>query len=414
MTVTINNTGVIKNTYDAKLLELQSIYRQIYGADINLNSNTKNGQILGILSLLLDDLESKVVDVADLLNVDGAVGKALENICNINNIQRKGGTFTTQVIRITTDRVLTIDGLIGSGYNNYKNVDATSYGVKDNKGNTFYLINTATLSIGDNDLLFRASQYGQILTEIGTITKPIDVIFGITAVNNVEGQSTIGTDEESDVELKLRRNKSLSLNTYNIEDAIYSNIIENTAATDANIYVNHTSGVVNGVDSGGLWCIVEGGDNLAIARIIDKYRCYNSLKGSITVSVRRETLTIVKNGITIVKEPKTVEIKFDRPINVPIKIKFDLKRLRANQSFNLTLIKQEIVKNVVSKIGVLIEATAITDKAQDAIILTGGGGVPLDLKLSSDNGSTWHYFLTPDAINKKFILSTDNIDVTEI
>lgn len=411
MSVTITNTGITKTTLQAKILELQNAMRQIYGADVNLDSNTQNGQVIGILTLLLNDLEELIVNLPNTFNPDTAQGFALDNIANLTNIQRKQGTFTTQIIRITADRVITLQGL---GLN-YNNLEATAYGVRDASGNIFYLTNNETLAIGNNDLLFRASTYGQVITQTNTITQAIEIVEGVTAITNTQIQSSIGTDEESDIELRLRRESSFFINTYNIENAIFSALINQIESiSDARIFVNRSNVVVNGVDPRQLWCIVEGGSNDEIAPIIDKYRAYNQLKGDVVVNYTRPALSIVKNGQTIIKPVEVVEIKFDRPTSEPIKLKFDVKPLRPNMSVPSLLIKQYIVANIKTTIGGSLDTATLTDIIQTAIAINGGGVVPLNLQISKDDGSNWFYFLQTTNFDNKFTLGIDDIDITEL
>ena len=412
MTLTITNTGITKTTLQEKIIELQNAFRQIYGADVNLESNTQNGQVLNILALLLDDLEEKALSFTNIVSPDTAQGFALDNLVNINNIQRKQGTFTTQIIRITTNRVITLNGLEA----NYNDVEATAFGVRDASGNIFYLVNNETLQIGNNDLLFRASQYGVITTQISTITQPINVVEGITAITNTQVQSSIGTNEESDIELRLRREKSFFNNALNIEDAIFSALLNQVDGTsDARVFVNRSiDTTINGVLPRHLWCIVEGGANIDIAKIIDNYRSYNPLKGDVVVNYTRPEISIVKNGQTITKPAEIVEIKFDRPTSEPINLKFDLKPLRPNYTFPSLAIKQYIVNNFRTQIGVSIDTATLTDIVQTAIIINGGGGVPLNLQISKDGGSNWFYFLTPTNFDNKFTLSIDDINITEL
>jgi hypothetical protein len=411
MTVTISNTGIVKNTYDAKVTSLINAFQQIYGSDVNFDSNTKNGQQIGVFALSQDDTEQKLLDIVNIMNPDNASGLSLDNIANISGTQRKSGTFTIQTVRITTDRVITLTGLD----DNYSNIDATAFGVKDNQGNTFYLVTTTTLTIGDNDLIFRASTYGSILTQINTITQQINVVFGITNITNTQSQSTIGYNEESDLELRIRRNKSLSISAYNIEDSIYANLLENTDATDAEIYVNHTNQTdSDGVLSGNLWCIVEGGSDASIAKILSQYCIYNPLKGNVSVSVITNPIVTTKNNKTDIKPSRVITVLFDRPISAPLNIKFNLKRLRVGQVFDLNAIKAYIVDNAIFKIGSDADATYLGDQAQNAISNNGGGGQPLNLQISKDNGVTWDYYLTTTARNYKFTLSINNIAITVI
>ena len=53
----------------------------------------------------------------------------------------------------------------------------------------------------------------------------------------------------------------------------------------------------------------------------------------------------------------------------------------------------------------------MTQISQDAIDNTGGGGVPLNMEISDDDVS-FVDFLNVDTLDKKWVITADNIDIT--
>jgi uncharacterized phage protein gp47/JayE len=412
MTIQITDQGFTKDSLTVKNTNIANRLREIYGSNINLDPNTPLRNLVEIFSLATDDIEEKFVTLQNIFNPNTATGIALENLANISNVQRKNGFFTTQIVRVITNKILTLSGL----EDNYLNPDATAFGVKDSFGNVFYLINNSTLQIGNNDLLFRASTYGSITTQVGTITQPIQVVDGIVSVTNTQVQSSIGSVEESDLELRLRRERSLFKNAYNIEEAIYSALLNDVdSVSDARIFINRDlSLTVNGVPPRHIWAIVEGGTNNEVANVLDRYRAYNPLYGNISVTIVRPEIIIIKNSNTIIKPEEAINIKFSRPTAESIKIKFDIKPLRSNYTFPSLSIKEYVVKNFKVQIGSIVDQATVMDLIQTAIVLNGGGSTPSTVLMSKDNGLTWFPFLTPTNFDNKFSLSIDDIIVNEL
>ena len=89
MTVQTTNEGFTKDSLTVKNTNIANRIREIYGADINLAPNTPLRNLTEIFSLATDDIEEKFVTLQNIFNPNTATGIALDNLCNINNIQRK-------------------------------------------------------------------------------------------------------------------------------------------------------------------------------------------------------------------------------------------------------------------------------------------------------------------------------------
>src|SRR5579859_118797 len=80
----------------------QNAFKAIYGPDINLNPNSPDGQLIGILVQSTLDLLDLVVQVHNGFDPDTAIGAVLDERVAINGIQRKAGTFTVTNVTIVT------------------------------------------------------------------------------------------------------------------------------------------------------------------------------------------------------------------------------------------------------------------------------------------------------------------------
>lgn len=236
-----------------------------------------------------------------------------------------------------------MQGLDGS----YNDSTATAYTVSDDSGNSWYLIDSTTLIAGTTTLSFRAAELGAVTPTIGEITTQVTIINGVTNVINNVAYSSLGTEQESDYDFRIRRDQSVANESGNNLDTIIGNILDLTGVTACNGYQNNT----NETDSTGtaahtVWLVVEGGANVDIADII-----YSNLGGSDT----RGTVSVDIANIA----GQTINIKFDRPEIIPYYIKFDLKDLAATGSINQQAIKEGTVNNLNFILGQNVDIAAV-------------------------------------------------------
>lgn len=394
----LDATGLTVKTRAEIVSDLQTEFRAIYGTDINIDQNSPDGQLIGILAQQGVDIRELLVTVYNSFNPDRAVGTQLDERVTINNISRRGGTFTVQPIDITTTTTVTLQGLDA----NYNDVNATGYTVQDSAGNQFILVDTTVLTAGTATLNFRARQLGLVETTVDTITIPVTVVLGVTAINNSSGALEIGQNEETDAELRLRRQYSPAIKSKAVLDALRAAILDLAGVSDAKAYQN-TSNIVDsdGILAHGIWAIVEGGANSDIADVI--YRKKNPgtpMKGGVEVDVPTE------NG-------NLQPIFFDRPTAENLYIRFDIQTTVSGTVFDTAGIKQYMVDNLNYSIGDFAETASITAVAQAAINSTSGGGVPLNVEISK-NGSAWFDFLEVDTLDKQWTVDSSRIAITEL
>ena len=144
---------------------LSSSLQDIYGTDINLLSNSPDGQMVNIYSQGGIDLRELISSTYNSFNPDRATGVILDERCAINGVIRQGGTYTIIPVDIVATQVVTLSGL-DTDYNNPQGV---GYTISDNAGNLFILINTTTLSIGTQTLDFRAQNIGAVTVSTNTV-----------------------------------------------------------------------------------------------------------------------------------------------------------------------------------------------------------------------------------------------------
>lgn len=270
--------GLTVATRSEWLTFYQSALYAIYGTDASLDSSTPDGQWINILIQVNLDIEDWVAQVFSSFDPDNAIGVILDQRVAINGIQRQKGTYTTTNVTIVTSQVVNLYGL-----------DQTVqpiYTVADNVGNQWKLVTTQLgVSVGTNIFLFQAATPGPVLTTLNTITIPVSIVLGVTSINNPTLYATLGVAEESDVALKIRRQKSVSLQTQGFYQGLIAALENINGITSAFIVENDSGGlqVSTGLVPGhSIWVIVSGTPNvpLSTAYSVSTVYQYNSIASS--------------------------------------------------------------------------------------------------------------------------------------
>ena len=398
MTDKIDAQGLTVKTLPQIIADLESAMRDIYGEDINLDQNSPDGQLVNIFAQAGADIRELAVMINNGFNPDRAFGRTLDERVVINNIERRGGTYTIQPIDITVDRTVTLQGLDAA----FNDPDGQGFTVQDDAGNQFILIDTDTLTAGTHRLNFRARDIGRVETVVQTITNPVTIVLGVTDIENVVGAIDIGQEEETDAQLRLRRQRSVAIASTGYLNGLLASVLNLEGVVSAKLFEN-VSNVedADGIPAHGIWLIVQDGASTDIANEIYTKKSYGAnMKGDVEVEILTDSGAVFK-------------AKFDRPEAQDLHIRFDIQTTIPGAVFDQNTIKQEIVDTLFFDIGEFAETSRITAIARAAIEETGGGGVPVNLEVS-DDGNTWVDFLETDTKKDQFALDTTRITITEL
>ncbi len=395
----LNANGLQTKTAIELLSELTAGLKAIYGNDINLNSNSPDGQLINIIAQTGIDIRELLTEVYNSMDPDNAVGYVLDQRAAYNNIKRTAGTYTIQPIDITTNRTVTLEGLDSS----INDPNGAGYTIADDAGNQFILTETTTMIAGTGSLNFRARNIGRVETIANTITNPVTIVQGVVSVNNSEGALEIGEEEETDVELRIRREKSVAIGSTAFIDGLTGYLLSLDGVTEAIVYENDDDEEDdNNIPAHGVWVIVKGGDSAEIAQAIyTKKTPGTNMKGG-----EVENITTINGSI--------YPMKFDRPLPKDLHIQFDIQTIVAGTTFDEDSIKAYIANNFTYSIGEYAETSLLTAVAKEAIEnYNGSDGVPINLEISTD-GATWVDYLTVDLLNEQWTISTDDITILVI
>ena len=387
MANTLDNTGLTLDTRKDIANNLKTEWQQIFGGNVNFESNTPDGQVLEIFAQACADYSEVIRDVYNSFFPNKVGDTVQDERYAINGIFRKEGSYTIQPITITVNKTVTLEGL-----------DQTSepYTIQSDNGEQWYLLDTVTITVGSPTIItpFRAKEKGNVQPAIGTITSQVTVVQGVTSVINSVAPTSYGTAEGTNTAFAIRREQSVANPSKNNITSIKGNILALDSVNQCEVY-QYTptySGAdlvtdAMGIPVAGTWVIVDGGDGYSIANVIYENSSNNILKGSVT-----------ENILTV--SGQTIPIKFDRPLAVPLYIKFNIQETVSGSTFDLNEIKTEIIDNLTFKLGEYADSSYVTDVVRQALLDTSEGGVATGILISSDIGSA--------------TISTTSTDITDL
>jgi uncharacterized phage protein gp47/JayE len=358
--------------------------KQIYGDDINTDSNSPDGQLINIFALSKQDILDLIVQDYDSKDPDQAVGVALDALCQLCGIYRQGGTYTEVEVTVTTDRSLNLNGLD----------TAVPFTISDSNGNLFYLIISATLDSGANLLNFRAADIGYIQVLANTLTTTVDKILGIVNVNNISTPYQVGADQETDAQLRLRRQNSTALPAQGFLQSLEAGLSSIVGVAEAIVYENNESTVdTDGVPGHSIWVVVDGGTDENVAEMIYRYRNAGcGMKGNETVNVTQV-------------DGSTFPIYFDRAVDEYLYIVLYI------DSLSSTTIDEDALRTALAAaytLGIYDEAditsiTALVHEINPDLLVTDAG-----VKIA---GGVYADSLFPSYKKNKFVLLAENISI---
>ena len=320
----IDTAGLIMPSYQDIEDYLVEQARTIYGADIYLENDSQDFQLIaGVAQVIYDTLLSARLAYNNRSPVT-AIGAALDTIVELNGIKRKGASQSVVTVTLT-----------GTAYTNVLNGV-----VADVNGNLWNLPASVTLDAGGSaSVTAEAQEVGPITALPGQVSIIITPTLGWTAVTNPLAASP-GQSVETDPALRARQAVSVANPSQALTEGILGGVLSVDNVVSAQLYENDTGSIVytiNGVQNPdgypahSVTLVIDGGANEEIASQI-AYRktpgCY--LDGDVIVTV------LDQYGV-----PLTV--RFYRPVEVGIEVNITIKALAGYTASIGAAAKQAIV-----------------------------------------------------------------------
>lgn len=357
---------------------------QIYGADINVLPNSPDGQFIHIFAQAKLDMLEMIQQIFTSFDPDQAVGVQLDERCALNGVVRNPGTYTVTNVLVTVTQAVTIPGL--------DTAPDAPFTVSDASGNQYQLIAANAFGgAGSTALAFQASTLGEITPALNTITNIVTLILGVASVNNPGAATTIGTDEESDFSLRIRRARSVALPSKGFYQGLIAALTVTAGVTSINLLENVTDVVdADGIPGHSIWAIVAGGTDADVANAIYvKRNAGCGMKGAVVVNVTQVDATVFP-------------IKFDRPQAEDLWIKFDIAAVTG--SVDPDYIRTQLLAQLSYDIG---QDAVISDII--ARVMTLAPNASVDAAGVSPDNVTYTALLAPTGVDYQFGTSSPHI-----
>lgn len=395
---TFDENGLTVKTVDEIRTDLEDGFKAAYGDDINVEQNSPDGQMIGVMAQTAADILELLVQVYQSMSIEAAFGKTLDQRVALNGLLRKGGNYTQTPIVITVDRALSLTGLASV----WDAPTAATYTLRDTDGKLWYLIgDQASVGAGTINATLRSAEVGAVDVLPNTITSQETPILGVTAVNNptITGTQT-GTAEESDGDLRVRHGRMFYLASIGPAEAVQAAVLAVPEVIDCLVLENHTAAPVDGVPAYGIWVIVNQGaatDEDVGTSIYRKKSPGCDMEGAVTYDIVR----------TVAGVPYTVvTIQWDLAVVEDLYVQFGLVPLDGAATYDADVVKAALAAALTYKLGQSPNIGDVVNAMRTILpnfyLTTPGVG---------DDGMAYSDSISPDAFTKYFVLDVANITI---
>jgi len=317
---TIDSTGIVIDRYDEVKIAIDTDAKSAFGDNVKLGADSVLGQLLAIIAERISDKNELIELVANLFNPNSASGVFLSQLVKLNGIERNESVYSTVSLSVTANNA-------GSTIPAGSTVSDPAVGEKFAIDSEVVLTSSETKSVSAT-----AVNAGFIEAASNTLTKIDTPVYGWSSVTNPADASP-GALEESDQELRARREIAARASGTASAAAVYTALLEVDGVDLAAVYENKTNATDSrGIPAHSIWSVVRGGTDNDIANVLlDKAPAGCGLYGSTTVSYA--------DSVT----GETYDIDFSRPTEVDIYIMVTLSKGSNYPSNGDDLIKEYIV-----------------------------------------------------------------------
>ena len=378
----LTDTGFERTRLIDRLAEIQGDARAIFGQDIDLSSDTMDGQHISLFAEAIADLDELAELVWMSFDPDLAFGNSLSRLVKINGIERSQGAYSIVNLTVTgTPLVLIPKGSSVSNASGTVEVYTTEDVRIDETG-------TAIVEAMPESM-------GAISASADTLTVIKSPLFGWSRVTNASAM-TVGKIRESDQALRTRRRGSVSKGNRNMTEALWAKLSDLSGVIDVSVLENATQNEDSrGLPPHSIHVVIAGGDDNEIAETI-----WLSKTGGTVVAGTESHIVIDEVGGEQV-------MKFSRPVDASINIEVFITPLSGYSFSTESLIKNALVSYLQETISVggSIINSALYSPLNDI------GGFAIDrIEMAKDGEPLAEKSIYLD-FNERLVISTTDIEV---
>ena len=221
--IKITSAGVKIADYVQVRAALIKRFKEIYGSDIDLSTASADGVYITNLALIINNILQSVKTMYGNLDVNTANGVYLDNLCALANVRRKPATHSTASIVI-------------------KNISNSTVGaiaqltVVDKAGTEWKTVESVP-ELTANQQIERTVvcvQDGPVEAKAGWIYETLEAGLGLSITQ--PNDAILGSNEESDAELRARRAQSSGADGVTVLESLVGALLEVSGIDDVFIY----------------------------------------------------------------------------------------------------------------------------------------------------------------------------------
>lgn len=312
----ITETGIVIDSLSDVHKRLTDGFKRIYGDDISIDADSPDGQMIGLFSQEIDNINQALSMIAQMLDPYKATGAWLEQRAMYAGIVRRGADYSY------------LDDVIVTGKQGVK-VPKGSI-VSDGNLSKWVTLADIVLDInGSARVNMRSHELGAFSIQAGKELLMDTVIVGIEKITTTKTAKE-GAFEEMDGSLLTRFMRSHSINNHDDRQGLEGALLDLPDVKQARVYENFTNQTDDkGVPAHSLNTVVIGGSDDDIGLTILKKKIGGcGVFGSIS------------NTQEYAGAQRTV--KFDRASKVNIKVKLLLERVGGFHDIDTESIKSAL------------------------------------------------------------------------
>ncbi len=296
----LDNAGIELLGFHGYRERLEELFRETFGNDMHLSPVTLQGQLIGILSITLAEIEELVTYVNNGLNLYRLNGAQVDDYATLFDLPRKGPQHSTLEASLTGDP--------------HTLIPPNSL-VRDHQGKTYTTTQQHELNTkGEATVTLTAIQPGPQLTLPGDLDVIATPIEGWKNVSNTK-PSTLGRNAETIGEYINRYHATLLQHAQSNLEAIQAKVLSLPGVTHCTVWDNSntTPRILQGltIPARYLLVIVKGGKDDEIAQTIGEVKPAGLATGTNTQSDVVVSLP-AKQGL------EAIDIRFLRSKPVPL------------------------------------------------------------------------------------------------
>lgn len=221
--IKITSAGVKIADYVQVRAALIKRFKEIYGSDIDVSTASADGVYITNLALIINNILQSVKTMYGNLDVNTANGVYLDNLCALANVRRKPATHSTASIII-------------------KNISNSTVGaiaqltVVDKAGTEWKTVESVP-ELTANQQIERTVvcvQDGPVEAKAGWIYETLEAGLGLSITQ--PNDAILGSNEESDAELRARRAQSSGADGVTVLESLVGALLEVSGIDDVFIY----------------------------------------------------------------------------------------------------------------------------------------------------------------------------------